>query len=79
MAKDETTRIRAYHERTKHHLQRYARSPGYMDWANQPNPFRLFSGTRRTPLPLPFEDPHRNHRALYDRSGLSPKRFAWKP
>ncbi|MFH1980660.1 MAG: SagB family peptide dehydrogenase [Pseudomonadota bacterium] len=57
-----------YHERTKHHLQRYARSPGTMDWANQPNPFRLFSGTRRTALPLPNKDSDRGHFALYDRS-----------
>lgn len=28
----------AYHERTKHYFDRYARSAGYMDWNNQPNP-----------------------------------------
>jgi SagB-type dehydrogenase family enzyme len=33
-----------YHEQTKHHFRHYARSLGYMDWANQPNPFRRFSG-----------------------------------
>lgn len=42
----------AYHERSKHHLHRYARSAGYMDWANQPNPFRRFGNTPRAPLPL---------------------------
>jgi len=25
-----------YHERTKHHYQRFAASVGYMDWATQP-------------------------------------------
>lgn len=33
-----------YHERTKHYLDHYARSLGYMDWANQPNPFRHYEG-----------------------------------
>ena len=33
-----------YHESTKHHLDHYARSVGYMDWANQPNPFRRYEG-----------------------------------
>ncbi len=30
-----------YHEATKHHYDRYARSPGYMDWQNQPTRFAL--------------------------------------
>ena len=34
----------AYHERTKHHLHRYAASPGYLDWATQPDPFRSYAG-----------------------------------
>jgi SagB-type dehydrogenase family enzyme len=41
-----------YHVQTKHHYQRYARSAGYLDWANQPNPFRRYEGTILTPLPL---------------------------
>ena len=39
-----------YHEITKHHVQGYARGPGYLDWATQPNPFRRYHGTRRVPL-----------------------------
>ena len=31
-----------YHDRTKHQLHQYARSLGYMDWANQPDPFRRY-------------------------------------
>ena len=38
-----------YHDRTKHQLDRYARSLGYMDWANQPDPFRRYRG--RSPAP----------------------------
>ncbi len=49
--------IVAYHEATKHHFHRYARSAGYMDWANQPNPFRYFEGAEKIPLPILQEDP----------------------
>jgi SagB-type dehydrogenase family enzyme len=33
-----------YHESTKHHFNRFAASLGYLDWANQPDPFRRYSG-----------------------------------
>ncbi|HMF93358.1 MAG TPA: SagB/ThcOx family dehydrogenase [Vicinamibacterales bacterium] len=33
-----------YHDGTKHHFTRFARSLGYLDWASQPNPFRSFPG-----------------------------------
>jgi SagB-type dehydrogenase family enzyme len=36
-----------YHEKTKHHLHRYARSLGYLAWEDQPNPFREFQGASR--------------------------------
>jgi SagB-type dehydrogenase family enzyme len=49
--------VAAYHEATKHHFHRYARSAGFMDWANQPNPFRFFEGVEKIPLPLAPEDP----------------------
>src|SRR5262245_53608330 len=42
----------SYHQRTKHHFHRYARSLGYLDWATQPDPFRTFEGTKRVKLPL---------------------------
>jgi SagB-type dehydrogenase family enzyme len=44
--------VLAYHERTKHHLTRYARGPGGLDWANQPAPFRTFAGAPAVDLPL---------------------------
>jgi len=34
-----------YHQQTKHHINRPSRSLGYMDWNNQPNPFRRYQGT----------------------------------
>ncbi len=47
----------AFHNRTKHHFHRYARSPGSMDWENQPSPFRFHEGTSRVSLPLLKSDP----------------------
>jgi SagB-type dehydrogenase family enzyme len=56
---DPLARVIDYHERTKHHLHAYARSPGYLDWATQPNPFRQFAGAPRLPLdhPPPTDEP----------------------
>jgi SagB-type dehydrogenase family enzyme len=33
-----------YHDSTKHHFNRFARSLGYLDWATQPDPFRRYAG-----------------------------------
>jgi SagB-type dehydrogenase family enzyme len=41
-----------YHERSKHHLDRYAPGPGGLDWATQPDPFRRFAGAPRVDLPV---------------------------
>lgn len=48
-----------YHQQTKHHFFRYARALGYMDWANQPDPFRRFAGAalHRLPLLSPADEP----------------------
>ena len=56
-----------YHEATKHHYERYARSPEYMDWEDQPNPFRFYENTERVRLPLLKEDPVGEHLNLYQR------------
>jgi len=55
-----------YHEQTKHHLERYARSLGYMDWENQPNPFRFYEGAPRISLPLLGQDPPLGHLGLFE-------------
>ena len=41
-----------YHERTKHHLHKYAPGPGFMDWQNQPDPFRSYPGAESIALKL---------------------------
>ncbi len=57
-----------YHEQTKHHFHRYARSAGFLDWANQPNPFRSYEGVTAVRLPLLQKDPAGDQMALYERS-----------
>lgn len=66
--------VLAYHEATKHHFHRYARSAGYMDWANQPNPFRFYEGTAQTPLPLTQSGPDLTYAQLYDVALDDPQR-----
>ena len=41
-----------YHERSKHHFNRFAGGPGGLDWANQPDPFRRYAGAALTRLPI---------------------------
>ncbi len=40
-----------YHDSTKHHFNRFARSLGYLDWATQPDPFRRYQGAPLRALP----------------------------
>jgi SagB-type dehydrogenase family enzyme len=56
---DSLAAVIRYHEATKHHFYRYARSLGYLDWANQPDPFRRYHGAPLIPLPIlaPGEEP----------------------
>ncbi|HTV32217.1 MAG TPA: SagB family peptide dehydrogenase [Methylocella sp.] len=42
----------AYHRRTKHRLERYARGPETLDWDMQPNPFRQYGECERISLPF---------------------------
>jgi SagB-type dehydrogenase family enzyme len=64
-----------YHEETKHHYNRYARSAGYMDWANQPNPFRFYEDTLSFNLPFLKEDPPARHADLYRRGRNTSREF----
>ncbi len=64
---DDAERVIAYHERTKHHPHRYARSPGFLDWEKEPNPFRLYEGCSIIPLPLTVTEPGATYPRLYHR------------
>lgn len=44
--------VHAYHEHSKHHLERYAPGPSGLDWDSQPDPFRNFAGAPVLDLPL---------------------------
>jgi SagB-type dehydrogenase family enzyme len=49
--------VREYHERSKHHFGRFARGPGRLDWATQPDPFRRYVGAPVIPLEhVPLEE-----------------------
>ncbi len=48
--------VLAYHQRTKHRLERYAAGPETLDWSLQPDPFRSFAGAPRLPLPFTAEE-----------------------
>ncbi len=54
-----------YHDRTKHGFHRSARSLGYLDWANQPNPFRRYAGAPTYLLPLSDRDLTPPYESLY--------------
>ena len=62
---ERTRAVHDYHERTKHHYHRMARSSGFMDWANQPAPFRRYAGATSVSLPLSSSDPELDYSALY--------------
>jgi len=57
-----------YHEQTKHHFNRFARSLGYLDWATQPNPFRRYAGAPILELPRRALAADRPYDALFDGS-----------
>ncbi len=71
---DPIDRVIRYHIQTKHHFNRYARSLGFLDWANQPEPFRRFEGAELIRLPLlkPDGEPlSPTYDAIYQQGGVS--------
>ncbi len=72
---DFAARVFAYHERTKHHLNRYARALGYMDWATQPDPFRTYDGAPRFELSLTADDVQTRYCDLYVGGAVAPYRL----
>jgi SagB-type dehydrogenase family enzyme len=70
---DSLLRTLAYHERSKHHLRRYARSPGGLDWANQPDPFRTYAGAPAVDLPLLADGLTIPYADLYRPGAITPK------
>jgi SagB-type dehydrogenase family enzyme len=60
-ARDPGSAVDAFHDQSKHHVNRFARSSGYLDWATQPNPFRSFDGAPRIDLVAPFRTATSGH------------------
>ena len=54
-----------YHDATKHHLTRYARGPGGLDWASQPHPFRYYLEAPEVPLEHFPDTPDISYDELY--------------
>lgn len=55
-----------YHQATKHQFHRMARSPGYLDWDSQPNPFRRFEGAPMVQLALAEDEDAPSYGDLFD-------------
>lgn len=54
--------VRTYHDASKHRPGAFAPSPGHMDWANQPDPWRRFAGCDTVDLPLSSAEGRRAYR-----------------
>ena len=67
MSSTAAAQIFRYHEASKHYFERHAASPGALDWANLPNPFRFYDGITPFLLPLLKKDPEGAHLDLYER------------
>lgn len=64
--------VAAYHQRSKHHLQRYAAGPETLDWDAQPDPFRHWAGCPRTMLPLVAHTLRPSWDELFQPGGCAP-------
>lgn len=53
---DNADAVWQYHQRSKHQLNAYAKGPASLDWDDQPDPFRRFTGCEALKLPAPGAD-----------------------
>ncbi|MHC4473918.1 MAG: nitroreductase, partial [Planctomycetota bacterium] len=72
-AETETEAIVRYHERSKHRPGRSAPGPGFMDWANQPDPFRTYEGAPVVELPLAGDDLRASWDDLHAPGAVTPR------
>jgi SagB-type dehydrogenase family enzyme len=64
--------ILAYHERTKHRFDGYAKGPETIDWDAQPDSFRRFEEAPKTELPLCDIENGPSYASLYDQPVPNP-------
>lgn len=62
-----------YHQRTKHRFERYASGPATLDWDDQPEPFRWFTGAPQILLPLTADTIDPLYRDLYLPDAIAPQ------
>lgn len=72
---DALTQVIAYHQATKHHLHAYARGPGHMDWATQPDPFRRYEGAPLIALDHVPPSPEPRYEAVFVEGHVPPQPF----
>ena len=64
--------VKDYHKLTKHLPTRYAPGPDGLDWANQPDPFRRWTGSRIVELPFVAEAPTIPFAKAHDPGAIEP-------
>src|SRR5436309_15171203 len=72
-------RALAYHQRTKHRLNHYAKSAGFLDWATQPDPFRTYTGAGIAELPLLADAILTSYADLHVPGAVRPRRLDGNP
>ena len=65
-----------YHQRTKHHIQKYAAGPDFLDWDSQPEPFRTFTGSNLLELPLVGNKVQPLYEDLFKPGGVAIQEFS---
>lgn len=75
-AQDNQSIVLAYHQRSKHQLQRYAAGPGTIDWEHQPNPFRRFHGADEFRFALAADQLSSSYQQLYTADAITPAPFS---
>ncbi|HEX9625839.1 MAG TPA: SagB/ThcOx family dehydrogenase [Acidiferrobacterales bacterium] len=61
-----------YHDATKHRFHGFARGPGRLDWATQPDPFRRYAGAAVLPLSHPPPDTGPDYESAFLEGGVTP-------
>jgi len=65
--------VLAYHDATKHHPHGYAKGPGRLDWATQPDPFRRYEGAAVVSLLLGGDEPEPLYDEILSPGAVSPR------
>jgi SagB-type dehydrogenase family enzyme len=73
MSEEPLACVLRYHQQTKHHLDRHARSLGFLDWATQPDPFRRYDGAPLVSLEQPPLLAEPRYDALFSACGVPPE------